>query len=116
MRYPSGEKAGLSFATPSCVSCTGSPLGSIFIDLCDPDKLVGTRRKVSIRPSGESAGWLTESEKFVMWTRSVRGMEEPLRAYAAFKLLPLLSNSVRELLLSMVKGIAGGRQTSSHGA
>src|SRR6185369_11844876 len=72
IRDPSGEKTGLIFGVSSCVSCTGSPLGSIFTYTCPgPRKVLGPRMKVSMRPSGESAGWLTESAKFVICTHSV---------------------------------------------
>src|SRR5437660_5680823 len=44
-----------------------------------PMKVFGPRMKVSMRPSGESAGWLTESAKFVICTHSVRAGAEGLR-------------------------------------
>src|SRR6187200_886083 len=73
MRAPSAEKTGLIFTRLSFVSWTGSPSGSVLTYTWPgPKNVEGPRIKVTMRPSGESAGWLTESGSLVIWTHSDR--------------------------------------------
>src|SRR5262245_52323685 len=73
MRAPSGENTGLIFTRLSFVSRTGSPSGSLLTYTWPgPKNVEGPRMKVTIRPSGESAGWPTESGSLVIWTHSDR--------------------------------------------
>src|SRR6185436_12316833 len=79
MRDPSGVNTGLIFARLSVVNCCGSPSGSSFTYTCPAvRKEPAPRRNVSIRPSGDSAGWVTESGKFVSCVHSERDAGWPL--------------------------------------
>lgn len=40
------------------------------VDLAGTDNVLGPRMNVTIFPSGDSAGWVTESGRFVIWIQS----------------------------------------------
>src|SRR5262245_1430626 len=67
IRVPSGENTGPILTRLSFVNCTGSPSGSLLTYTSPgPKKVAGPRINVTKRPSGDSAGWLTESGSLVI--------------------------------------------------